>query len=327
MYRTGASFFSSLPTWAKVIFILIWPVSLTYAIYRMWKTKTLNQPLRLAATAAAIVFATLAIASGGETPDTIVRVVEPPIVEQVQESAPSKAVAAPKATTDPAPEPAIPTPLPEPAIQTVAATVTHVTDGDTIDVRMPDGSNESVRFIGVDTPETAFETEPYGKEASAFTSQVLDINSTVYLETDIEQRDRYGRLLAHVWLEVPQQVNDAEIRAHLFNAQLLLAGYANLMTVPPNVKYVEYLTGYESEARTASAGLWAPTPVAAPPPAALAPQPAAPAGAYIANSNTGKFHHASCSSVDDMKPEHKVPYESRDAAVADGYVPCKRCNP
>lgn len=329
MNRTGASFFSSLPTWAKVIFVLIWPVSLTYAVYRMWRTKAFNQPLRLAATVAAIAFTTLVITSGGEAPNTSVQQIEPPIVEQ-QESASSKAVVVPDTTANPAQESAIPATLPEPVIETVAATVMHVTDGDTIDVRMPDGSEESVRFIGVDTPETAFETEPYGEEASAFTSQALRVGSTVYLEIDAEQRDRYGRLLAHIWLEVPQQVNDAEIRAHLFNAQLLLAGYANLMTIPPNVKYVDYLTGYESEARTALAGLWALPPAQTPPPVtktAPAPEPTQPGAAYIANKNTGKFHYASCSSVDDMNESNKVPYESRDAAVADGYIPCKRCNP
>ncbi len=48
---------------------------------------------------------------------------------------------------------------------------------------------------------------------------------------------------------------------------------------------------------------------------------------YIANRNTGKFHYAGCSSVNDMKESNKVPYTTREEAVAAGYVPCKRCNP
>lgn len=48
---------------------------------------------------------------------------------------------------------------------------------------------------------------------------------------------------------------------------------------------------------------------------------------YIANRNTGKFHYSGCSSVSDMKESNKVPYDTRDEAVAAGYVPCKRCNP
>lgn len=55
--------------------------------------------------------------------------------------------------------------------------------------------------------------------------------------------------------------------------------------------------------------------------------PASGSTNYIANRNTGKFHYAGCSSVNDMKESNKVPYGTRDEAVAAGYVPCKRCNP
>ena len=48
---------------------------------------------------------------------------------------------------------------------------------------------------------------------------------------------------------------------------------------------------------------------------------------YIANRNTKKFHVPDCSSVSDMKEKNKVLYSSRDEVIADGYVPCKRCNP
>ena len=48
---------------------------------------------------------------------------------------------------------------------------------------------------------------------------------------------------------------------------------------------------------------------------------------YIANRNTKKFHYAGCGSVSDMKEKNKVPYNTREEAVNDGYVPCKRCNP
>lgn len=49
---------------------------------------------------------------------------------------------------------------------------------------------------------------------------------------------------------------------------------------------------------------------------------------YVANTNTGKFHYPSCSSVDDMKEENKMLFDgTRDELISDGYVPCKRCNP
>lgn len=144
-------------------------------------------------------------------------------------------------------------------IAAIQVQVTEVVDGDTIRVRLPDGGTTRVRFIGVDTPENTTEVEPYGAEASAYTAREL-AGRTLYLETDAEEYDRYGRLLAHVWLDLPTLVSDAEIREHLFNAHLVLAGYANLMTVPPNVKYVDYLTVYQAEAREAKTGLWAAEP-------------------------------------------------------------------
>ncbi len=49
---------------------------------------------------------------------------------------------------------------------------------------------------------------------------------------------------------------------------------------------------------------------------------------YVANTNTGKFHYPSCSSVDDMKEENKMLFNgTRDELVSDGYIPCKRCCP
>lgn len=77
----------------------------------------------------------------------------------------------------------------------------------------------------------------------------------------------------------------------------------------------------------------APSSSQAPPTPAPAPREEEPAAetpisaSYIANSNTGKFHYASCSSVRQMKDSNKVPFTSRDAAVAAGYIPCKKCNP
>ena len=50
---------------------------------------------------------------------------------------------------------------------------------------------------------------------------------------------------------------------------------------------------------------------------------------YIGNSNPERlrFHHRNCPSVEEMNPEHQVPFNSREEAIAAGYTPCKRCNP
>lgn len=139
----------------------------------------------------------------------------------------------------------------------LVAKVVRIIDGDTVAVDIQ-GREERVRFIGVDTPETAHPTrpvEPYGPEAFAFTSRHLS-HRTLYLELDVQERDKYGRLLAYVWLEKPKTRSDEEIRSSMFNALLLLEGYAQLMTVPPNVKYVDHFVQYQREAREGEKGLW-----------------------------------------------------------------------
>lgn len=136
-------------------------------------------------------------------------------------------------------------------------TVTRVVDGDTIEVAIS-GKKETIRLIGVDTPETVkpnHPVEPYGKEASDFTKSQLG-GKAVFIETDVQERDRYGRLLSYIWIEPPAEETDQEIRKKMFNAMLLLNGYAQILTVPPNVKYVEYFTTYQIEAREANKGLW-----------------------------------------------------------------------
>lgn len=128
----------------------------------------------------------------------------------------------------------------------VEVSVTRVIDGDTIEVKFEE-KTEKVRLIGVDTPETVHPEkgeQPFGKEASNYTKSRLDGN-TIELEFDIQERDQYGRLLAYVW-----------IGSEHFNATLLKEGYAVLSTWPPNVKYVDEFTKYQTQAREAKKGLW-----------------------------------------------------------------------
>jgi micrococcal nuclease len=138
----------------------------------------------------------------------------------------------------------------------VRVTVARVVDGDTIHVTMPDGADETIRFIGVNTPESTTRHEPYGEEASAYSKKRLPKGLTVWLETDVGLRDRYGRMLAYVWLAEPASDSPAEVRSKMFNAELLIEGYAQLMTIPPDVRYVEVFTPLQAEAREADRGLW-----------------------------------------------------------------------
>lgn len=139
------------------------------------------------------------------------------------------------------------------ALGLVVATVSDVVDGDTI--TLSDGSK--VRLIGVNTPESTNKTEEYGKEASDYTTTALK-GKTVYLQKDVSETDRYGRLLRLVWLDIPTSVTDEnEIREKMFNAKLVLDGYAEPSTYDPDVTYSEYFKDFAREARESSTGLWA----------------------------------------------------------------------
>ncbi|WP_423410487.1 thermonuclease family protein [Heyndrickxia sp. MSNUG] len=135
----------------------------------------------------------------------------------------------------------------------MAVTVGRVVDGDTIETT--DG--QKIRFIGVNTPESTTKTEPFGKEASNYTTSKLD-GQKVWIQKDVSETDRYGRLLRIIWLAIPtDDTNETEIRTKMFNADLVLNGYAEPSTYPPDVKYSEYFVMFAREARESGTGLWA----------------------------------------------------------------------
>jgi len=127
-------------------------------------------------------------------------------------------------------------------------TVNRVVDGDTFEVTW-DGKTEKIRLIGIDTPETVHPSKPVqegGKEASNFSKEQLT-GKTVFVELDVEERDRYGRLLGYVYME----------DGSFYNAALAGEGYAKLATYPPNVRWVEMFKYLQTDAREAKRGLWA----------------------------------------------------------------------
>lgn len=127
--------------------------------------------------------------------------------------------------------------------------VAHFDDGDTIVVDM-NGVEETVRFIGVDTPETHKPNTPvqcYGPEASVYTKQLIG-NQKVRLQADPlnTNRDRYGRLLRYVYLP----------DGTLVEQKLIEQGYGFAYTYFPLSKSEEF-KAYEQTAKKASLGLWA----------------------------------------------------------------------
>lgn len=129
--------------------------------------------------------------------------------------------------------------------------VAKVIDGDTIEIDRY-GKIETVRLIGVDTPETVDPRKPvqcFGKEASD-NSKALLLGKRVRIETDplVGERDKYNRLLAYVWLDDKQMLN-----------QLLISGgYAHEYTYrSQRYKYQDQFKQAEMAARESGAGLWA----------------------------------------------------------------------
>jgi micrococcal nuclease len=135
------------------------------------------------------------------------------------------------------------------------ATVEWVVDGDTIDV-IVDGREERVRMIGIDTPEIPHESdgvrpgqpgECFGTEAQAFTATLLPPGTAVRLERDVVGRDDYGRVLAYVY-----RASDGVF----VNYEMVRQGYAQPLTIPPNVAHSERFVGAARDAEAADAGLW-----------------------------------------------------------------------
>jgi micrococcal nuclease len=135
--------------------------------------------------------------------------------------------------------------------------VKRVVDGDTLVLQ----NNQRVRLIGIDTPEVHQSNKLYrdaqrskkdiqtiiglGKRSFEFTRQLVE-GKRVRLEFDVEKYDRYGRLLCYVYLKDGTFVN----------AKIVEQGYASLLTIPPNVKYVDLFRRLYQEARENNRGLW-----------------------------------------------------------------------
>jgi micrococcal nuclease len=130
-----------------------------------------------------------------------------------------------------------------------AATVVRVVDGDTIVVRI--GSRrETVRLIGVDTPETVKPNTPvqcWGHEASADESALLPPGTAVRLERDVEARDAYGRLLAYVY-----RASDGMF----VNLELARRGDARVLTFPTNTAHTTEIVAAALDAERTDRGLW-----------------------------------------------------------------------
>lgn len=186
--------------------------------------------------------------------------------------------------------------------------VTHVVDGDTI--RLGRGwRNTTVRLLGVDTPETVHPDKPvefFAPEALQFTKKTLE-GKKVRLEFEpLNQMDKYGRLLAYVYLS----------DGSLFNAELIKRGYARV-TAPSYFRYYDEFHNYEREAVADSRGIWT-TKVK------TIQFPSKNVGKIIGNLKSKIYHLPGQANYEKGKEENWVYFDSEEEAIRAGYRKAKR---
>ncbi|MBI9084315.1 MAG: thermonuclease family protein [Desulfobacterales bacterium] len=177
--------------------------------------------------------------------------------------------------------------------------VRFVIDGDTI--ILADG--RTVRYIGIDAPEIDHDdqrAQPFAYEARRFNEKLVG-GSPVRLEFDRERRDRYGRILAHIFTADGRLVTEA----------ILASGFAHVFPKKPNLKYGERLLSGQRTAMERGVGKW---------------QNGQGAGeAYIGNRNSRRFHRPDCPFAQRITGKNRVSFTSRYTAFYAGYAPCRAC--
>ncbi len=139
------------------------------------------------------------------------------------------------------------------ASQRLTGRVVRAVDGDTLEVRLDDGEVETVRVIGVDTPETVKPDTPvqcFGPRASAFEHRTVE-GHRVRLLVGVEPRDYYGRLLAYVWV-----LQAGASRPRFLETELLRRGLARTLTFHPNDRFAHRFEELEQKTARAGTGLW-----------------------------------------------------------------------
>jgi len=128
-------------------------------------------------------------------------------------------------------------------------TVVGVVDGDTVVIDLG-GVVETVRLLGIDTPETVHPDRPpecFGRQASERMAGLLPPGTPVVVTRDVEARDRYDRLLAYV-----ARVGDGLV----VNRAMVADGYAATLHIDPNDGMRRELAAAEARARADRLGLW-----------------------------------------------------------------------
>jgi micrococcal nuclease len=200
--------------------------------------------------------------------------------------------------------------IPKPDASQPAYKVIRVIDGDTVVIDL-DGKQTSVRFIGVDTPETVHPSKPvefFGKEASNFTKTLLT-GQSVYLQYDQDRTDKYGRTLAYVF-RAPDGL--------FVNLEIVKQGYGHAYTKYP-FKHMELFRQGEKHARESGKGLWGEK--GNPPQKVDNAKPVVGTGQVFVTNSGKKYHVAGCRYLS----KSMIPISLEDARKR--FEPCSVCNP
>jgi micrococcal nuclease len=179
--------------------------------------------------------------------------------------------------------------------------VQWINDGDTIILK----GGERVRYNGINAPEIAHreyggEAEPHGNAAKQCNLKLVK-GKKVRLEFDQKKRDRYGRLLAYVF-----------IRDDIFiNAEMVANGVAYFLPGTVNRKYGRLLLAAQRKAMSARRGMWRDL--------------IETKERYIGNRRSKRFHLRSCPFAKNIKLQNRVYFASNRDAFWAGYAPAKRC--
>jgi len=126
--------------------------------------------------------------------------------------------------------------------------VIYIIDGDTFYAVKEGGNRTKFRLIGIDTPESKHPTkpvQPFSKEATKKMTELIS-EDMVFLEYDVQRKDRYGRTLVYVY----------NVDGVFINKELVEVGLAQVYTFPPNIKYVEVFKDAQNRARNDRKGMW-----------------------------------------------------------------------
>lgn len=202
---------------------------------------------------------------------------------------------------------------PQPSTPSQGYKVTEVVDGDTIKVSI-NGSVETLRIIGLDTPETLDPRKPvqcFGKEASNKAKAFL-IGKTVTLEADSTQGelDKYGRLLRYVFLDGVD-----------YGKTMISEGYAHEYTYKLPYKYQTAYKAAQASAEANKLGFWSPnscngtTSTAVSPTAPIAPTTTT-ANFYTSSYSTSKYYYpASCDGWKGLDAKYLKSFSTLDALL------------